>query len=111
MTVMAERPPIPSPEATGGPGVAFEFQVDAAYLALLLVGGTPPLLRGCRLESLHLQSRHLNWKTDDLLLVGRDRSGDVRKAALQAKRQFHFRASDDESVAALASAWADFSDA
>lgn len=100
-----------SPEATGGPGVAFEFQVDAAYLAFLLVGGTPPLLRGCRLESVHLQSRHLDWRTDDLLLVGKDRSGSVHKAALQAKRQFHFRKSDEESVAALASAWADFSDA
>ncbi|MDX9735539.1 MAG: hypothetical protein RBU36_15515 [Thermoanaerobaculia bacterium] len=108
---MTEVPPITSPGATGGPGVAFEFQVDAAYLAYLLVGGTPPLLRGCRLESVHLQSRHLDWRTDDLLLVGRDRSGNVHKAALQAKRQFHFRASDDESVAALASAWADFSDA
>jgi hypothetical protein len=105
---MTERLPTTSPEATGGSGVAFEFQVDATYLAFLFVGGTPPLLGGCRLESVNLQSRHLGWRTDDLLLVGTDRSGIRRVAAVQAKRNFHFRVSHDESVEALASAWADF---
>lgn len=110
MTAMSTSQSSTSPEATGGAGVAFEFQVDAAFLAFLLAGGTAPLLRGCQLESVHLQSGHLGWRTDDLLLVGKDRSGSVRKAALQAKRHFHFRKSDEESVAALGSAWADFSD-
>lgn len=107
---VAESPHISSPEATGGAGVAFEYHVDATFLAFLLVGGSPPLLRGCRLESVHLQAGHLKWRTDDLLITGKDRSGDARRAALQAKRQFHFGKSDHESVDALARAWADFND-
>lgn len=108
MALMAESPSIPSPEATGGPGPAFEFQVDAANLALLLAGGTPPLLLDCRLESIHLQSGHLGWRTDDLLLVGVDRSGQRRRAAIQVKRHFNFQSSDTKSVEALAKAWSDF---
>jgi hypothetical protein len=107
---MAENQATPSPEATGGAGVAFEFQVDAAFLAFLAVGGSPPLLRGCRLEWIHLQSGHLDWRTDDLLLVGVDGSGERRQAAIQAKRQFTFQKSDADSVLALAKAWEDFND-
>jgi len=110
MIGMADNPLTPSPEAAGGSGVAFEFQVDATFLAFLLVGGSPPLLHGCRLEWIHLQSRHLDWRTDDLLLVGVDRSGERRQAAIQAKRQFTFQKSDADSVLALAKAWEDFND-
>ncbi|KAA0255535.1 MAG: hypothetical protein EDX89_05590 [Acidobacteria bacterium] len=60
---------------------------------------------------MHLQSGSLGWRTDDLLLVGRDQSGDARRAALQAKCRFRFRRSDEASVSALAKAWADFNDA
>ncbi|MEO6323987.1 MAG: hypothetical protein ABIT01_20350 [Thermoanaerobaculia bacterium] len=107
---MTDRPSTPSPEATGEAGAAFEFQVDAVYLALLLAGGFPPLLPGCRLETIDLQSGHLGWRTDDLLLVGVDRAGLHRRAAIQAKKRFSFHPSDAKSVEALARAWGDFND-
>lgn len=97
-----------SPEATGQAGASFEHHVDAAFLAFLLVRGTPPFLLNCELVQVHLQAGHLDWETDDLLLVGLGADGNQRLAAIQVKRTFVLRPSDKDCVEVFSRAWADF---
>jgi hypothetical protein len=99
-----------NPTATGSAGAAFEATVGAAFLALLLTRGSPPFLGADALTSVHLQAGHLGlgWQTDDILLEARDAGGEHTKAALQAKRAFVVRASDEECVKTFRGAFADF---
>ncbi|MDB4963437.1 MAG: hypothetical protein JWP01_3436 [Myxococcales bacterium] len=100
--------PIASPEATGHGGPFFEQHVDAAFLALLLVRATPPFLLRTELVELHLQTAHLGFATDDLLLVGVAPDGVRERAALSVKRSFSVAKSDIECVDVFSKAWRDF---
>lgn len=99
---------VTSPEATGEAGAFFEQHVDAAFLAFLLVRGRPPFLLDARLSELHLQSGHLGWATDDLLLVGACSDGGQRLAALQVKRTFALTPSNEDCIDVFSRAWEDF---
>jgi hypothetical protein len=98
-----------SPLATGGAGTFFEQHVVAGFLTYLLVGGVPPFLKDCQLEKIHLQAGHLDWRTDDLVVVGRDVDAGERKAAIQVKQSFTLTASNTDCVATFTNAWQDFS--
>lgn len=100
--------PIPSPISTGGGGDRFEVRVDAFALALLLTRATPPVLLDTTVEEVHLQTRHLGWRTDDLLIVGRVRPGVIRRLALQVKRTFTIAASDEDCAETIRGMWDDF---
>jgi len=100
-----------SPAATGGAGPDFETRVGAALLATLLVKGSPLALGSGTLDAVHLQSGHLGWATDDVLLEAVDSSGRRGKAAIQVKRSFKLSESDDECKATLTKAFADFRNA
>ncbi len=99
---------VPSPTATGGAGEHFEQHVDAFALALLLVGATPPILTNTSLVEVSLQTLHLGWKTDDLLVIGESGTGVRRKLAAQVKRTLSIRASDDDCRATIERFWDDF---
>ena len=97
-----------SPEATGHAGPFFEQHVDAAFLAFLLVRGVPPFMLRAELAEVHLQAAHLEWSTDDVVLVGVDRDGRKRRAAISVKRTFTVAKSDEECVDVFTKAWTDF---
>jgi hypothetical protein len=56
-----------------------------------------------------LQTRHLGWQTDDLLVVGETSPGVTRQLAIQAKRTFTISAADEECVKTICGMWDDFS--
>ena len=99
---------IPSPVATGGGGERFEQRVDAYALALLLARTVAPVLLDSVVVEVHLQTRHLGWRTDDLLIVGEVRPGVTRKLAIQAKRSFTIAEGDDDCVETITRMWDDF---
>ena len=97
-----------SPLATGGAGTFFEQRVDAAFLTYLLIGGVPPFLKDCQVKKIHLQAGHLDWRTDDLLVVGSRADGSERQAAIQVKYSFTLTASNGDCSATFTKAWQDF---
>lgn len=99
---------VSSPEATGGPGNVFEQHVDAVFLAILLVGGVPPVFTKCRVRELHFQTEHHGWRTDDLLAVTVDGAGNDHKLIAQVKRTFTVSSSDDECNKTISAFWDDF---
>jgi tRNA A37 threonylcarbamoyladenosine biosynthesis protein TsaE len=105
---LSDTETIPSPAATGDAGGHFEQHVDAFALALLMVGAIPPILTNTLLVEVSLQTRHLGWRTDDLLLVGETGTGVQRKLAAQVKRSFKVTASDEDCRKTFEGFWDDF---
>jgi hypothetical protein len=101
---------ISSTEATGAAGTFFEQHANAAFLALLLVRGIPPILTDCQLEEVHFQTEHFGWKTDDLLLVGLNGSGERRRLAGQMKKSFTVSSKDEDCRKVFIDFWRDFQD-
>jgi hypothetical protein len=99
---------ISSPEATGGAGLFFEQHVNATFLALLLVRGIPPVLTDCQLAEVHFQAEHLDWNTDDVLLVGVDGAGERRRLASQVKKTFTVSSKNEECRRTFIDFWKDF---
>lgn len=100
--------PVSSPAATGGAGIFFEQHVDASFLALLLVRGFPPVLEDCLVAEVHLQTAHLGWSTDDLLVVGCTGANTLSRLACQIKRTFTVSAADQDCRKAVCDFWTDF---
>src|SRR6266849_115456 len=98
---------IASPVSTGSAGTFFEQHVDALFLALLLVRGIPPVLKDCQVEEVHLQTEHLGWRTDDLLVVGTRGTG-CRHLAAQIKIRFAISPKNEECQKAFSDFWSDF---
>ena len=105
---MSEPEKVPSPAATGGAGEHFEQQIDAFALALLLVGAVPPVLTNTSTDQVSLQTRHLGWLTDDLLLIGKTKSGTSRKLAIQVKRKFSILSTNEDCQKTFKGFWDDF---
>ena len=72
---------VSSPASTGAAGTIFEQHVDAYWLAQLLVRGIPPILHDCAVVEVHFQTEHLDWNTDDFLVVGENGSRSGRSSA------------------------------
>lgn len=104
----SDRGLVSSPLATGGAGTFFEQHVSAYWLALLLVKGIPPILHGCAVVEVHLQTERLGWHTDDFLVVGENGSGDRRRLAGQVKQTFTVSATDSRFQKAVQDFWTDF---
>ena len=101
---------VSSPVATGNAGGEFEKHVDAAFLALLLVRGIPPILTDCAVVEVHLQTEHLGWNTDDVLVIGESGVGNRRKLIGQVKRTFTISATNPECIKTITDSWKDFLD-
>lgn len=97
-----------SPVSTGGDGTFFEQHVDALFIALLLVRAPLPILKDCQVEEVHLQTEHLGWKTDDVMVVAIRPDGVRRRLVVQVKRKFTVSANDDICKKAFGDFWADF---
>ena len=77
-------------------------------LGLLLLRATPPILLNTSVAEVHMQTRHLGWCTDDLLVVGCSGEGDRRQLALQAKRTFTISKGDVDCRNTIRGMWKDF---
>ena len=99
---------IPSPVATGGGGDHFEEHVAAFLLGLLLVRTTPPILTDTSIVSVHLQTHHLGWRTDDILVIGETSAGECRQLAMQVKRTFKISPTDADCCKTFQGMWQDF---
>jgi hypothetical protein len=75
MTAQKQAEQIPSPFSTGGGGTVFELKVQTGLLATLLVHGHIPSFEDATLRELHLQAEHLDYETDDAVLVAHDNAG------------------------------------
>lgn len=98
---------VPSSRSTGGAGGEYERHVGAASLATLLTGGMALLMPNIELETVIFQTRRLGWLTDDLLLEGRNRSGQRQCVALQIKSSFYVGRNND-FIQTIKAAWLDF---
>jgi len=99
---------VSSPVATGQGGAFFEQHVDAAFLALLLVRGIPPIFTDTQIAEVTFQTERLGRRTDDVLVrceTGADRT---RRINGQVKRTFNVSASDDDCVKTFRDFWEDF---
>ena len=103
-----EEANVPSPHATGGVGYAYEHQVGATYIALLLLQGIPAIFPDCQVEKVAFQTRRLGWETDDLLVYSSLRQGKRRKLAIQIKRRFAARPSSSDFGETIQRFWHDF---
>ena len=99
---------MPSPVATGGGGDHFEEHVAAFLLGLLLVRTTPPILTDTSIVSVHLQTNHLGWRTDDILIIGETSAGERRQLAMQVKRTFNISTTDADCCKTFQGMWQDF---
>lgn len=99
---------VSSPAATGGAGRNFEQYVDTYWLAQLLVAAIPPILTDCVVQKVHLQTEHLGWHTDDVLVTCRNGGGITRKLVGQVKRKFTVSDKNDECHKAFRDFWNDF---
>lgn len=100
--------PVSSPAATGGAGNVFEQAVGAYLLSQLLVGATPPVLIDCTVVEVAFQNEYRGWQTDDFLVFGQTRSGEVRKLAGQVKRSFTVSSIDGDFKKSILDFWSDF---
>jgi len=94
--------------ATGGEGTFFEQHVNAYWLALLLVEAVPPIFLRTTISEVSFQTEYLGWATDDVLLVARTGSGELRRLAGQVKKSLTISASDEDFSDAITDAWTDF---
>ena len=99
---------VTSPIATGGGGDHFEQHVAAFMLGLLLVRGTPPILIDTSVVEVHLQTAHMDWQTDDVLIVGETSNRNRRKLAVQVKRTFTVSAKNEDCRMTMQRMWDDF---
>lgn len=104
----AKEPRISSPISTGGGGDQFEQHVVAYALGLLLVRAIPPVLTDTCVTQVHLQTSHLGWRTDDILIVGEKSDGGRRHLALQVKRNFTLSDRNDDCCVTIQGMWDDF---
>jgi hypothetical protein len=99
---------VSSPISTGGEGVFFEQHVAAYWLAQLLVRSIPPILTDTSVTEVHLQTEHLGFNTDDVLVVCARAGAATARLVGQVKRSFTISAVDDECKKAIGDFWKDF---
>lgn len=99
---------VSSPISTGGEGVFFEQHVAAYWLAQLLVRSIPPILTDTSVTEVHFQTEHLDFNTDDILVVCSRAGAATARLVGQVKRSFTISAADDECEKAIGDFWKDF---
>lgn len=99
---------VTSPKATGGGGTAFEFVVQASFLATMLVKGRFPCLPSGTAELVRLQARQANYRTDDVFVQLVTGNGETHRLLAQIKSDCTFTESDGDFRSAVTDAWHDF---
>ena len=87
---------VASPKATGGGGTAFEFVVQASFLATMLVKGRYPCLPSGTAEFVRLQARQANYHTDDVFIQLVAAGGETHRLLVQIKSDCAFTEGDSD---------------
>ena len=99
---------VPSPTSTGGAGTTYEQRVGAVFLTYLLTGARPMIFKRSRVARVGFQTRHLGWKTDDLLVECSTDGGEIRRMAVQVKFGTNVRPSSARFAETIRRFWEDF---
>jgi hypothetical protein len=97
-----------NPFSAGGGGGQFEIKVQAAFLALMVLDGPCPCLPRGTIDSVKLQSKHLGYDVDDLLILTTAPNGHHHRLLTQVKHALTFTPSSPEFRDTLLAAWSDF---
>ena len=99
---------IASPFLTGGGGLHFEENVQTSFVVLMLSGGFAPCIDNRAIKSIHSQTKHLGYETDDLLVCSESPNGSQKRKLLgQVKHSIAI--TDNEKLGeVIGSAWRDF---
>jgi hypothetical protein len=101
-------PKIAPPSVTGQEGADFERNVDAYYLALILLQARPMGLDEGRTKEVRLQRRFDGQPLDDLIVVSEHPDGDAF-LSLQIKLDLNFNSSDRALDEVIRDAWKTYS--
>ncbi|PKM38956.1 MAG: hypothetical protein CVV04_11545 [Firmicutes bacterium HGW-Firmicutes-9] len=99
-----------NPFSTGGGGATYETKVITHFVLSLLRGTSAPIFKGSTIENVELQTRHLGYDIDDLLIHACDLSKVQHRILCQVKHNFSIAASDKDFVETFSAAWHDFND-
>jgi len=98
-----------NPFSTGGGGGLFEAHVQAAFLALMLTGGSAPCLPHSPISKIMLQGKWAGYYTDDLIVfVGKPGAPKERKLLGQIKHSISITENDRVFGDVIQAAWNDF---
>lgn len=101
---------VSNPFSSGGGGVRFENQVQASFLAMMLVGGSPPILIGESIRKIKLQGKYAGFHTDDLVVFTGSAAAktDGPRLLAQIKHKVSFTRNDKLFKQVIESAWKDW---
>lgn len=98
-----------APFSTGGGGVLFEARVQAAFVTLMITGGSTPCFPNNPIVEVKLQGKIDGYATDDLIVATEDPGGGGRRKLLaQVKHSIAFTAKNKLLFEVLQAAWGDF---
>jgi hypothetical protein len=99
-----------NPFSTGGGGVLFEANVQAAFVTLMITGGYTPCFPSKPIVEVKLQGKVDGYATDDLIVTTEDPVSKVtRKMLGQIKHSIAFTKGESLLGEVLRAAWEDFS--
>lgn len=94
--------------STGAAGTAFEHQVGASFLCLVLTGTYVPIFPNSIALKIHFQAKRLGWNVDDFVVEAIAGGTTRHTIAVQVKRTFTLSESNEECCKTLLAAWKDF---
>jgi len=100
-----------NPSSTGSAGPAFEVQVQAGFVVLLVTGGFAPAVPPWPVVEVRFQSGVLGYKTDDFLVtVKHPVSGEKVRLLGQIKLGVRVTDGDTAFAEVMTAAWSDYKD-
>jgi len=101
---------VSNPISSGGGGVIFETQIQAAFAVLMLARGFAPCLPAWPISKIKLQAKHAGFNTDDLIIFTKDPISDSESKILaQVKRTIKITEDNKTFGEVIYAAWSDFS--
>lgn len=95
--------------STGGGGGLFEAHVQAAFVTLMITGGSTPCFPSKPIVEIKLQGKKDGYATDDLIVTTEEPSGGGKRKLLgQVKHSIAFTAQNKLLSEVLQAAWDDF---
>ena len=98
-----------NPFSTGSGGPRFESQVQASFVALMLVNGYCPCLPTWSINKIKLQGKYAGYNIDDLIIfVKSPSSEDEVKLLCQIKHTINITKNNQAFSEVIQAAWSDF---
>ncbi|MEN9847991.1 MAG: hypothetical protein RL368_731 [Pseudomonadota bacterium] len=105
MTTTSEASQQSNPFSTGGGGTNFEKKIQAIFVALMLTGGSVPVLSPAIIQQIKLQGKDANYETDDCIIFAHTPKS---KLLVQIKHGVSITQSNASFEKVIHAAWRDF---